>query len=99
MVSVKTRREEKLSIMDSMTSINPFGGGGAGAIGNQFGGAPQTGGPQSPKAILQALLAKLGMVQGENANGGGGQCACGGGGGGQSGASCSCAQRTNGLGF
>ena len=86
--------------MDSMNSINPFGGGGAGAIGNQFGGSPQAGGAQSPKQILQALLAKLGMVQGENANGGGGQCACGGGnGGGQAGASCGCAQRTGGLGF
>jgi hypothetical protein len=87
--------------MDPFSSISNIGaGGGAGAIGNQFGGAPQLGGPQSPKAILQALLAKLGMAQQQGAPGGGGQCACGGScGGGQAGCSCGCSQRTNGLGF
>ena len=73
--------------MDPFSSISNIGGG-AGAIGNQFGGSPQTAGPQSPKAILQALLAKLGMAQQGGENGGG-----------QSGCSCGCAQRSNGLGF
>jgi hypothetical protein len=86
--------------MDPFSSISNMGGG-AGAIGNQFGGGCQhTGGPQSPKAILQALLAKLGMAQQGGQGGGGGQCSCGGAtGGGQSGCSCGCAQRSNGLGF
>ena len=85
--------------MDPFSSISNVGGG-AGAIGNQFGGSPQAGGLQSPKAILQALLAKLGLVQNQNQQGGGGQCSCGGAnGGGQAGCSCGAAQRTNGLGF
>lgn len=94
--AAKTARETKK--MDPLSSV----GGGAQGIGNQFGGGgvQQSGGPQSPKQILQALLAKLGIGQDQNA-GGGGQCACGGAcasGGGQA-CSCGCAQRSNGLGF